>query len=196
MNASVQNTGLFFGSFNPVHNGHLEIARYMLSNEGLDEIWFVVSPQNPLKESEELVNAQQRLEMMKLAALSDPRFKVSDVEFTMPRPSFTYHTLERLSANFPEKQFYLIIGSDNLEELSLWKNHKLILQNYKLLVYPRKKEIGGLFTEEPNIRITHAPLLNISSTEIRGLYKSGQDASHLVNPDVHRYIVNNRLYIQ
>ena len=196
MNASGKNTGLFFGSFNPIHNGHIEIARYMLRNEGLDEIWFIVSPQNPLKESEKLVNAQQRLEMVKLAALSDPGFRVSDIEFTLPRPSFTYYTLERLSAGFPGRVFYLIIGSDNLEEFSLWKNHELILKNYKLLVYPRKKEADILFTEESNVRITQAPLLNISSTEIRGLYKTGKNASKLVNPDVHQYIISHRLYIQ
>lgn len=195
MSASKQTTGLFFGSFNPVHNGHLEIARYMLDNEGLDEIWFIVSPQNPLKESKNLANAQQRLEMMKLAVSGESRFKVSDVEFTMPKPSYTIDTLELLSKTHPERSFYLIIGSDNLEEFHFWKDYEQILQKYKILVYPRRKEFENPYDQEPNVKITQAPLIDISSTEIRELIKSGNRADHLVPSDVYNFLSNYGLFV-
>jgi nicotinate-nucleotide adenylyltransferase len=188
------NTGLFFGSFNPVHNGHLLIANYMLDKEGLDEIWFIVSPQNPLKESEELANEQQRLEMMKLAVASEPRFKVSDVEFSMPKPSYTFDTLELLSQAYPERSFFLIIGSDNLEDFNLWKNYEQILKNYQILVYPRKMEINSPFASEPNVTITRAPLVEVSSTQVRRFINEGSDISNLIPASVKQFINGNGLY--
>lgn len=196
MSASKQNTGLFFGSFNPVHNGHLEIARYMLDNEGLNEIWFIVSPQNPLKESKNLANARQRLEMMKLAVSAEPRFKVSDVEFSMPEPSYTIDTLNFLAGTYPERRFYLIIGSDNLEDFHLWKDYEQVLQQYKILVYPRKKEFKNPYAREPNVNITQAPLIRASSTQVRELIKKNKEANHLIPVKVAEYINNSRLYLK
>jgi nicotinate-nucleotide adenylyltransferase len=187
-------TGLFFGSFNPVHNGHLIIADYMLDQEGLDEIWFIVSPQNPLKESKKLANGQQRLEMMKLAVAPEPRFKVSDVEFAMPRPSYTFDTLEMLSRIYPERNFFLIIGSDNLEEFHLWKNHEQILKKYQILVYPRNEEINSSFAKEPNVKITQAPLIEISSTKIREFLKAGRNVDAFIPDEIKKYILDNGLY--
>jgi nicotinate-nucleotide adenylyltransferase len=187
-------TGLFFGSFNPMHNGHMIIADYMLDQEGLDEIWFIVSPQNPLKESKQLANEQQRLEMMNLAVASEPRFKVSDVEFAMPKPSYTFDTLELLSRVYPERNFFLIIGSDNLEEFHLWKNHEQILKKYQILVYPRNEEINSSFVKEPNVKITQAPLVEISSTKIRKLLKSGRSVDSYIPSRISKYITVNGLY--
>jgi nicotinate-nucleotide adenylyltransferase len=192
-NSSTKN-GLFFGSFNPVHNGHLIIADYMLDQEGLDEIWFIVSPQNPLKESKKLANGQQRLEMMKLAVAPEPRFKVSDVEFAMPRPSYTFDTLEMLSRIYPERNFFLIIGSDNLEEFHLWKNHEQILKKYQILVYPRNEEINSSFAKEPNVKITQAPLIEISSTKIREFLKAGRNVDAFIPDEIKKYILDNGLY--
>lgn len=188
------NTGLFFGSFNPVHNGHLIIANYMLEQEGMDAIWFIVSPQNPLKESEELANEQQRLEMMKLAVASKPRFKVSDVEFSMAKPSYTFNTLELLSQSYPERSFFLIIGSDNLEEFHLWKNYEQILKKYQILVYPRKKVINNPYAQAPNVKITKAPLIKVSSTQVRRFINGGSDVSNLIPARVQEFIYANGLY--
>jgi nicotinate-nucleotide adenylyltransferase len=187
-------TGLFFGSFNPVHNGHLIIANYMLDHEGLEEIWFIVSPQNPLKESEILANEQQRMEMIKLAIAPEPRFKVSDVEFSMPKPSYTFKTLEVLTQTKPERNFFLLIGSDNLEDFHLWKNYEQILKKYQILVYPRKKEVNNPYAEAPNVKITKAPLIGISSTEIRELIRAGSNVNQLIPEKVYKYIFIKSLY--
>jgi len=194
MNARKNNTGLFFGSFNPVHQGHLGIAEYLLNHEGLDEIWFVVSPKNPLKDSEQLANPAQRLDLVKLATASRPAMKTCDLEFSMPRPSYTIDTLKLLSEKYPERVFFLIIGSDNLEEFSLWKNHEQILRDYKILVYPRSRKFKTPFDHFPNVRITQAPLIEISSTLIRQRLKEKKDVSHLLPAEVHRYIIQNALY--
>jgi nicotinate-nucleotide adenylyltransferase len=188
------NTGLYFGSFNPVHNGHLEIAKYFLEHEGLDEIWFIVSPQNPLKESIDLADEKHRLEMMRLAVASEPRFKVSDVEFSMPKPSYTIDTLEFLSQKHPERRFVLIIGSDNLEELHLWKNYQQILSKYQILVYPRKREFSNPYDDEPNVKITQAPLIEISSTQVRSLLKGKINVNALIPSGVQNHISKHRLY--
>lgn len=166
----------------------------MLDQEGLDEIWFIVSPQNPLKESKKLANGQQRLEMMKLAVAPEPRFKVSDVEFAMPRPSYTFDTLEMLSRIYPERNFFLIIGSDNLEEFHLWKNHEQILKKYQILVYPRNVKINSSFAKEPNVKITQAPLIEISSTKIREFLKAGRNVDAFIPDEIKKYILDNGLY--
>jgi len=187
-------TGLFFGTFNPVHNGHLEIAGSLLDLKMLDEVWFVVTPQNPLKESRELLNPQQRLEMLKLAIAGEPRFKTSDIEFTMQKPSYTIDTLRLLSDTHPSKEFSLIIGSDNLEEFHLWKDYEQILKTYQVLVYPRTNEIKTPFTDYSNVVITNTPLKIISSTYIRQCIHKQTDVSHLLPEKVFNYIRENKLY--
>jgi nicotinate-nucleotide adenylyltransferase len=194
MNPDKMKTGLFFGSFNPLHNGHLLIARYMLEHESLDEVWFIVSPQNPLKDAASLASAEQRLEMLNLAVAKDSRFKVCDVEFSMPKPSYTFDTLELLSKTHPERSFALIIGSDNLEDFRLWKNYEQILEKYQLLVYPRDKEVNSPFASRPNVKITQAPLVEISSTQIRKLLKEGKDLESLIPHEIMRYIMEQGLY--
>lgn len=187
-------TGLFFGSFNPVHNGHLEIAGYLLNQKMVDEIWFVLSPQNPLKESRELANAQQRMEMLNLAIAAEPRFRASDVEFNMPVPSYTIDTLQLLSDSHPSREFKLIIGSDNLEEFHLWKDYEKILNTYQVLVYPRASEIKTPFLSYRNVLLTNAPLIKISSTYIRQCILKQKDVSHLLPEKVLNYIRENNLY--
>lgn len=194
MNPDKMKTGLFFGSFNPLHNGHLIIARYMLENENLDEVWFVVSPQNPLKDAETLASAEQRLRMMNLAVAKDSRFKVCNVEFSMPKPSYTFDTLELLSKAHPERSFFLMIGSDNLEEFHQWKNFEQILEKYQLLVYPREKEVNSPFASRPNVTITQAPLIKISSTKIRKFLKEGKDVESFIPHEIMKYIMDHGLY--
>ena len=132
-----RNIGLYFGSFNPIHIGHLIIAEYMIENSDLDEIWFVVSPSNPLKKKESLLDERQRLYMVNIAIEDDARFRSSDIEFKLPYPSYTCVTLAHLTERYPEKNFSLIMGEDNLENIEKWKNYEFILNNFHIYTYPR-----------------------------------------------------------
>ena len=187
-------TGLLFGSFNPVHLGHLKIAVYMLEHEGIDEVWFVVSPQNPLKEKELLVRREQRLEMTRLALDAKPGLKICDIEFSMPEPSYTIDTLRRLRSAYPNNDFHLMIGSDNLQDLHRWKDHKSIINEVQTLVYPRGTAEPTPCDQHPNIKHTRAPLIEISSTAIRKRIMEGDPVSDLVPAEVYEYILANRLY--
>jgi len=193
MSENIQ-TGLLFGSFNPIHKGHLKIATYMLDYEKLNEVWFVVSPHNPLKDKGMLVSKEQRLEMTRLAAAGKRRFKICDIEFTMPEPSFTIDTLRLLRLKFPQNDFYLMIGSDNLQEFDKWKDYKSIINEFQILVYPRGINVQTNFDNYPNIKITNAPLINISSTEVRQKIMLGKSIERLVPASVNRYIINTGLY--
>lgn len=170
-------TGLFFGSFNPVHNGHLAIARYLLDKGFCREVWFVVSPQNPLKRNKELLDENKRLEIIRAAVAGEPGMEVCDVEFRMPRPSYTLDTLQKLEKDYPEKCFALVIGEDNLRDFHLWRNHEEILRRFRLLVYPRPGvKISGVLPEQ--VTLVDAPLEAISSTEIREKIEAGEDVSN------------------
>lgn len=171
--------GLFFGSFNPVHNGHIGIARYLLDNGYCDKLWFVISPCNPFKVNQALLLEQDRLEMVKTAIAGDERMSACDIEFSMPKPSYTVDTLRLLSSRYPDCLFKLIIGEDNLCNFHLWKDDQWIRTHYPLLVYPRKGfECSG--EEYPGISFVDAPLFPYSSTEIRDRIRSGGDISDWV----------------
>lgn len=184
MSSIAHKTGLFFGSFNPIHIGHLAIANYMVAYTDLDEIWFVVSPHNPLKEKKSLLDDYQRLEMVQLAIEDDYRFRASDIEFRLPQPSFTIDTLTYLHEKYPQNQFALIIGGDNLSSFTKWKNYDSILHYYPLYVYARpgfKKDDVNLAGD---IRFYEAPQMEISSSFIRQAVKEGKDVRHFLPPKV------------
>ena len=173
--------GLYFGSFNPIHTGHCIIASFICDNAGIDQIWFVVSPQNPFKSSGSLLNEYHRLHMVNLAIEGDNRLMASDIEFKLPRPSYTIDTLTYLQEKYPNNDFSLIIGSDSLQNLHKWKNGDLIMSNYKVLVYPRPGfEVSG--AQAGKISLIHAPVLDISSTEIRAAIRAKKSIRYLV-PD-------------
>ena len=146
-------TGLFFGSFNPVHIGHLAIANYFVEFTDLDQLWFVVSPQNPLKKKSTLLNDHHRLHLLELAINDSPLFRISDIEFKLPKPSYTINTLTYLKEKFPKRKFSLIMGSDGLDSFSKWKNFQIILDNYEIYVYPRPGSLKNKLLERDNIHL-------------------------------------------
>ena len=176
--------GLFFGSFNPIHIGHLIMAEYFVENTDLKEVWFVVSPNNPLKKKESLLNGHQRLYMVNLAVEDDARFRSCDIEFGLPLPSYTSHTLVRLSEKYPDKEFVLIMGEDNLQSIDKWKNYEFILENYAIYVYPRPGCDGGKWKELPNVRMVNSPLMEISATMIRNSIAEGKSVQYFLHPKV------------
>jgi nicotinate-nucleotide adenylyltransferase len=187
--------GLFFGSFNPVHTGHLLIGKYFIEFAGLDKIWFVVSPQNPFKTNDNLLDENQRLHLLRLAIENDEHFVASDFEFNLPRPSYTVNTLEKLRQQFPEFTFIPIIGGDNLQSFHLWKNYEEILQHHQIYVYRRAGfHENPLLANHPKIRTFEVPLLNISSTYVREMLQAGKSVTYLVPQKVEAYIVANGLY--
>lgn len=188
------NVGLFFGSFNPVHVGHLIIAEAILEATGLREVWFVVSPQNPLKKSHSLAHEFDRYEMVQLAIADNVRFRVSDVEFHTPKPSYTIDTLVRLSEKYPAHSFRLIMGMDNLQIFPKWKNHHVILDDYGIIVYPRPGATSNPAVIHPNIEVVNAPLLDISATYIRSCIAEGKSIKYLVPEEVEDYIRSKKLF--
>jgi nicotinate-nucleotide adenylyltransferase len=188
-------TGLFFGSFNPIHIGHLALANYMVEFTDLEELWFVVSPHNPLKDRNTLLDGDQRLRMVQLAIENDLRLKVSDIEFTLPQPSYTIHTLDSLAKKFPEREFVIIMGSDGLATFKHWKDYKRLVENYKRYIYPRPDTAPRLLKEVENASIVNAPLMDISSTSIRQAIAGGRDVRHFVPDKVWQYITSNKCYL-
>jgi len=186
--------GLFFGSFNPIHIGHMIIANYMANHTYLDRVWIVVSPQNPLKDKSLLINTYDRLEMCKLAFNDDAKIQVSDIELHLPQPSYTIDTLTYLKEKYPEHEFTLIMGADNLNSLKKWKNYELILRDYKILVYPRPKEVFSDLSTHPNISITETPIMEISSTFIRNAIKNNKDIRYFLPDSVLEFIESKSLY--
>ncbi|MDH3710519.1 MAG: nicotinate (nicotinamide) nucleotide adenylyltransferase [Cyclobacteriaceae bacterium] len=185
--------GLFFGSFNPIHIGHLIIANTMA--EHLDRIWFVVSPQNPFKKNKSLLHEFDRLTMVEKAIQDNHKFAVSDVEFSMPRPSYTIDTLSYLAEKNPHHQFQLIIGSDNLKRFPQWKNYQQILDEYGLMVYPRPGKSADQFMDHPKVHYVEAPLLDISATYIRKCVKEGRSLRYLLPMSVAQYIDQQQFYL-
>ena len=186
--------GLFFGSFNPIHVGHMVLANYMASFTDLEQIWFVVSPHNPLKEKSSLLNQNQRLHMVNLAIGDNDKLKSSNIEFGLSQPSYTINTLAHLKEKYPQHQFSLIMGEDNLESFTKWKNYEEILKNHKLYVYPRPNSNSGDLKAHSNVIMTEAPLMDISSTIIRQAIKDKKDVSFFVPQAVWQYLDEMSFY--
>jgi nicotinate-nucleotide adenylyltransferase len=192
--SSSSKTGLFFGSFNPIHIGHLMIASFMVEYTDLDHVWFVVSPHNPLKEKSSLLADHHRLTMVNLAIDDDSRFKSSSIEFKLPQPSYTIDTLTYLAEKYPNKEFVLIAGSDNLPTFHKWKNHEELLRQYKMYLYPRPETIASIFDHHPSITRIEAPLVTISSSFIRRGIKEGRNMRYFLPDKVWKYIGEMHFY--
>lgn len=186
--------GLFFGSFNPIHVGHMALANYMVEFTDMEQVWFVISPHNPLKEKASLLNQNQRLYMVNVAIEDDARFKSSTIEFDLPQPSYTINTLVHLKEKYPKHTFSLIIGQDNLENFHKWKNYEEILKKYKLYVYPRPGAKSSELEQHPNVVLTQAPFIDISSTFIRDAIKKKKDVRHYLPEKAWQYIDEMNLY--
>ncbi|MBQ7490665.1 MAG: nicotinate-nucleotide adenylyltransferase [Bacteroidales bacterium] len=190
----MNNIGLFFGSFNPIHIGHLIIAEYIVEHTDLDEVWFVISPNNPLKQKKTLLNEHQRYYMVQSAIENDARFKACDVEFRLPRPSYTSFTLLKLSELYPNKNFSIIMGEDNLQSIEKWKNYEFILNNYPIFVYPRAGYEGKKDYPKARITIVGAPRIELSATMIRESLRTGKNVRYCLPPAVAEYIDEMNLY--
>jgi nicotinate-nucleotide adenylyltransferase len=197
----VKKIGLFFGSFNPIHIGHLILANYILEHSDMQELWFVVSPQNPFKEKKSLLNDHNRLDMVQLAIKNYQKMRASNVEFSLPTPSYTIDTLTYLQEKHPDYSFSLIMGEDNLGSLHKWKNYDLLLQNYQVIVYPRI--FGEDISSSPNvtqlknhhnIHKIDAPIIELSATEIRDMIKSGKNVRPMLPPEVFEYLDGSSFY--
>lgn len=187
--------GIFGGSFNPVHNGHIELARRLLTLAGLDEIWFVVSPQNPFKQGEPLLDDHLRLRMVELALEGEPRMRASDCEFFLPRPSYMWLTLQSLSQTYPDCKFVLLIGADNWARFTEWRAWRDILASHRVVVYPREGTPLDPSTFPPGVTLADTGLIPGSSTEVRRRIVSGRPLAGLVPPAVARFIKENKLYL-
>jgi nicotinate-nucleotide adenylyltransferase len=193
MNTS-QKIGLFFGSFNPIHLGHLIIANVMAENTDLNRVWLVVSPQNPLKPSKGLLHEFDRYDMVKAAIADNYKLEASDIEFNLPKPSYTIHTLAHLTEKHPTKEFKLILGEDNLENFTKWKNYQEILDQFGLYVYPRPGVTNTELSRHANVKMVEAPLLDISATYIRNCIKDNKSIRYLVPEPVENMIKTKNFY--
>jgi nicotinate-nucleotide adenylyltransferase len=189
-----QKIGLFFGSFNPIHMGHLIIANIMAQNTDLDKVWLVVSPQNPFKPSKGLLHEFDRYDLVKAAIADNFKLEVSDVEFHLPKPSYTIHTLAYLTEKYPNKEFKVIIGEDNLENFTKWKNHEQILIQFGLYVYPRPHVTNTDLKRHPQVTIVEAPVIDISATYIRNCIKNNKSIRYLVPETVENMIRMKNFY--
>ena len=189
--------GLFFGSFNPIHIGHLILANYILENSDMEELWFVVSPQNPFKDKKSLLNDHNRLDMVQLALKNYPKMRVSNVEFSLPKPSYTIDTLTYLHEKYPEVSFALIMGEDNLKGLKKWKNSENLVNNHQIIIYPRVLDSDETKTatfEHENISKIDAPIIELSATKIREMLKEGKNVRPMLPPEVFEYLDGSSFY--
>ena len=185
--------GLYFGSFNPIHTGHLIVANHVVTHTEIDKIWFVVSPHNPLKDSHSLLNEYDRLHLVNLAIEGNSKFRGSNVEFQLPKPSYTIDTLTYLTEKFPLERFSVIMGADSFQNIHRWKNFEQLVARYSFVVYNRQGfEIED--TYGANITVLDAPMLQISSTYIRKLVKEKKSIRYIVPDEVEQYIIANRYY--
>lgn len=189
-------TGLYFGSFNPIHIGHLAIANYMLEFTDIQQLWFVVSPQNPLKEKKTLLQDYHRLELVMKAVDDDERFMVSDIEFRLPKPSYTINTIVYLEEKNPNREFVLIMGSDGLKNFHKWKNAEILEKKYHRLVYPRPGFPKEEILNHQNSTLVNAPLMEISSSFIRKSIREGKDIKYFMPPKAYKYMKEMHFYEQ
>jgi nicotinate-nucleotide adenylyltransferase len=188
--------GLYFGTFNPIHIGHLIIANHMAEHSDLDQIWMVVTPHNPHKKKNTLLDDHHRLEMVHLATENFPKIQPSDIEFKLTQPNYTVNTLAHLQEKFPKYEFSLIMGEDNLNSLHKWKNYEVILQNHDVYVYPRLNsgDIDEQFINHSNIHKINAPIVELSSTFIRQSIKNGKNVVPMLPNKVWEYVEHNLFY--
>jgi nicotinate-nucleotide adenylyltransferase len=189
--------GLYFGTFNPIHIGHLIIANHLAEHSDLDQIWMVVTPHNPHKKKNTLLDDYHRLHMVRLATEAFPKIQASDIEFKLPQPNYTVHTLAYLQEKYPQHTFSLIMGEDNLHSLHKWKNHEVILQNHEIYVYPRVHSDLSVETStslQGSIHKISAPVIEISSTFIRECIKQNKNVSPMLPIEVWSYIEHNLFY--
>ncbi len=186
--------GLFFGSFNPVHVGHMIIANFMATHTDLERVWLVVSPQNPLKPRETLARDYDRLHLVHLAIGDNPLLQASNIEFNLPKPSYTIDTLTYLREKYPQHHFVLIMGGDNLATLHKWKNHEVLLREYQIYVYKRPRYGDGGLGTHPNVHFFEAPLMDLSSSYVRRCIREGKSVRYLVPDAVFEYLEASHLY--
>ncbi len=188
--------GLFFGTFNPIHVGHLIIANHMVEFSDLDEVWFVVTPHNPHKKKKTLLEDHHRLAMVRIAVEEYPKLQASNVEFDLPQPNYTVNTLVHLEEKYPEKNFSLIMGEDNLKSLHKWKNYEVILERYSIYVYPRISEgtVETQFDNHKKIKKVDAPIIELSSTFIRKGIKAGKNIRPMLPAEVWTYLDEMNFY--
>lgn len=191
-----KNIGLYFGTFNPIHIGHLIIANHMVENSDLDEIWMIVTPHNPFKKKSSLLDNYHRLEMVYLATKDYDKIKPSDIEFNLPQPNYTINTLTHISEKYPDYNFNLIMGEDNLKSFHKWRNYEAILDDYNLYVYPRISEgiVENQFKKHAKIHRVDAPIVQISSTMIRNGIKDQKNVQPLLSSSVWRYVDEMNFY--
>ncbi|GAA0872663.1 nicotinate (nicotinamide) nucleotide adenylyltransferase [Gangjinia marincola] len=192
----MKKVGLYFGTFNPIHIGHLAIANHMVEFSDLEEVWLVVTPHNPFKKKSSLLDNHHRLEMVHLATEDFDQLKPSTIEFDLPQPNYTVHTLAVLQEKYPSYEFSLIMGEDNLKSLHKWKNHEVILQDYSIYVYPRISTgiVPDQFKDHPKIHRVDAPIMEISSTFIRNAVKNKKDIRPLLPALVWKYMDDMNFY--
>jgi len=196
VNQQKKRIGIYSGSFNPIHTGHEKLAGYLIDNQIVDEVWFIVSPCNPLKNQEEVIDEYIRLDMLMLVIRNQKSFKASDIEFTMPVPSYSIDTLHELTFLYPDFQFVLIIGSDNALVFDQWKNYAKILKEYPVLVYPRRDyDFEPVSARYPQMQLLQTPYFDISSTQIRHYIAQKKDVSQWLHPSVLKFIQENNLYL-
>ena len=189
--------GLFFGSFNPIHIGHLILANYILEHSDMDELWFIISPQNPFKDKKSLLNDHYRLDMVELAIKNYPKMRASNIEFSLPKPSYTIDTLAYLKEKYPTHSFALIMGEDNLKPLHKWKNANVLVDNHQIIVYPRisnDEMESAQFAHHPNIHRIKAPIIELSATEIRKMIKEKKSVRPMLPPEVFDYLDKTGFY--
>jgi nicotinate-nucleotide adenylyltransferase len=187
-------TGLFFGSFNPVHNGHMVIAGFMAEFTDLEQVWMVVSPHNPLKPAGSLLQDYHRYTLVELAIGFNRKIKASKIEFELPKPSYTIHTLAYLTEKFPQHELSLIMGSDNLETIHKWKNFEVLLENYDIYIYTRPGFDGGKWKDNKRVKFTEAPLMELSSSFIRESIRNKKDVRYMLPEKVYEYIDEMNFY--